>query len=65
MTQDAEDFCHYLTRYGVAADRSEVLHVNLNNAATATLEASILEKVRNATGVYLPGGDQRRLSFDC
>ncbi len=61
MTQDAEDFCHYLTRYGVAADRSEVLHVNLNNAATATREASILEKVRNATGVYLAGGDQRRL----
>ena len=61
MTQDAEDFCKYLTRYGVSADRSEVLNVNIKNAATATHDVGILEKVRRASGVYLAGGDQRRL----
>ena len=61
MTRDAEDFCTYLTRYGVTADRSEVLNVNFKNAASATNEIGILEKVRRASGVYLAGGDQRRL----
>ncbi len=61
MTQDAEDFCKYLTRYGVSADRSEVLNVNIKNAGTMTRDAGILEKVRRASGVYLTGGDQRRL----
>jgi cyanophycinase len=61
MTQDAEDFCKYLTRYGVTSDRSEVLNVNVKNAATATHDGAILEKVRRASGVYLAGGDQRRL----
>ena len=61
MTLDAEDFCKYLTRYGVAADRAEVLNVNIKNAATATYDEGILQKVRRATGVYLAGGDQRRL----
>ncbi len=61
MTLDAESFCNYLTRYGVTADRSEVLNVTIHNALTATHDAAILEKVRRASGVYLAGGDQRRL----
>ncbi|MDX1925540.1 MAG: cyanophycinase [Pirellulaceae bacterium] len=61
LTQDAEDFCKYLTRYGVHSDRSEVLNVNVKNAATATHDEAILQKIRRATGVYLAGGDQRRL----
>ena len=61
MTDDAEDFCRFLIRYGVAPDRAEVLNVNLKNAPTATHDARILEKVRSASGVYLAGGDQRRL----
>jgi cyanophycinase len=61
MTRDAEDFCKYLTRYGVTADRSEVLNVNFKNAASATKDVSILEKIRRASGIYLAGGDQRRL----
>ncbi len=61
MTHDAEDFSKYLTRYGVTADRSEVLNVNIHNALTTTHDAVILEKVRRASGVYLAGGDQRRL----
>lgn len=61
MTRDAEGFCNYLTRYGVPDDRSEVLNVSIKNAPTATHDESILEKVRHASGVYLAGGDQRRL----
>ena len=61
MTHDAEDFCRFLIRYGVTSDRSEVLNINVDNAASATHDARILEKVRSASGVYLAGGDQRRL----
>ena len=61
MTHDAEDFCRFLIRYGVTSDRSEVLNINVDNAASATHDARILEKVRSASGVHLAGGDQRRL----
>ena len=61
LTLDAEDFCKYLTRYGVAADRSEVLNVNIKNAATATHDQEILEKVRRSGRLFFTGGDRRRL----
>ena len=60
-TVDSFDFCKYLTDYGVSADRSEVLMVTEQNAATAVNDEAILAKVRAASGVFLSGGDQRRL----
>jgi len=60
-TVDSYDFCNYLTDYGVSEDRSEVLMVTEQNAATAVGDEAILAKVRAASGVFLSGGDQRRL----
>ncbi len=58
---DSQDMCRYLSHYGVAKDRSEVLDVTPSNAATAAHDALIVSKVRAATGVFISGGDQRRL----
>lgn len=60
-TVDSYDVCKYLTTYGVAADRSEVLLVTEQNATTSVADEAILAKVRAASGVFLSGGDQRRL----
>ncbi len=60
-TVDSYDVCKYLTTYGVSAERSEVLLVTQQNAATSVANEAILAKVRAATGVFLSGGDQRRL----
>ncbi len=60
-TVDSYDFCKYLIEYGVSEDRSEVLLVTEQNAAVAVSDEAILGKVRAASGVFLSGGDQRRL----
>ncbi len=59
--KDSHLFAEELKLYGVAADRVDVLDVTEHNAATSTSDQKILEKVRAATGLFLSGGDQRRL----
>ncbi len=60
-SRDSHLFAKELQLYGVSADRVEVLDVTEHNASTSTSDAANLEKVRAATGVFLSGGDQRRL----
>lgn len=55
------EFCQELQTYGISPERAEVLDVMVHNAKTATAEPRVLEKVRQATGVFISGGDQRRL----
>lgn len=55
------ELCKRLTLYGIAPEQAEVLNVTEVNAAVATTDPAILDKVRRATGVFLSGGDQRRL----
>lgn len=59
--QGSLDFCQTLQRYGIAPDRAEVLDVMEHNAEKATSDPRILDKVRRATGLFMSGGDQRRL----
>lgn len=59
--EPANEFCKRLQLYGVTAERAELLNVMESNAAVATADPVLLEKVRRATGVFLAGGDQRRL----
>ena len=59
--KDSQLFAKELQLHGVAADRVEVLDVTEHNAASATSDPRILDKVRAASGLFLSGGDQRRL----
>ncbi len=59
--KDSHLFAKELQLHGVTADRVEVLDVTEHNASTATSDPKILDKVRAATGLFLSGGDQRRL----
>lgn len=59
--KDSHLFAKELQLYGVTADRVEVLDVTEHNATTATSDPKILDKVRAASGLFLSGGDQRRL----
>lgn len=59
--KDSQAFAKELQLYGVTADRVEVLDVTEHNAGTSTADPKILAKVRAATGLFLSGGDQRRL----
>lgn len=59
--KDSQAFAKELQLYGVSADRVEVLDVTEHNAATSTADPKVLDKVRAATGLFLSGGDQRRL----
>lgn len=58
---DSHEFRNVLGSFGVALERVQVLDVTHKNASTATHDPAILEAVRQATGVFLSGGDQRRL----
>lgn len=60
-TESGRGFCEELRLHGIPPDRAEVLNVFESNAATATNDKAILDMVRNATAVYMIGGDQRRL----
>ena len=60
-SQGSHEFCRKLSLYGVTSDRAEVLDVMEHNAVAAARDPLNLEKVRQATCVYLAGGDQRRL----
>ncbi|MCC6508974.1 MAG: cyanophycinase, partial [Pirellulaceae bacterium] len=60
--KDSHLFCEELGAYGLSADRAEVLDVTEQNAAQSTHDPAILEKVRRATGLFISGGDQRRLA---
>ncbi len=59
--KDSHLFAKELSLYGITADRAEVLDVTEHNASESTRDPQILAKVRQATGLYLSGGDQRRL----
>ena len=59
--KDSQLFAKELQLYGVTADRVDVLDVSEHNAATSTSDPKILDKVRAASGLFLSGGDQRRL----
>lgn len=59
--KDSHLFAKELQLYGVTADRLDVLDVTEHNATTSTSDPRILDKVRAASGLFLSGGDQRRL----
>ncbi len=59
--KDSHLFAKELQLHGVSADRVEVLDVTEHNASTSTSDPTILDKVKAATGLFLSGGDQRRL----
>ncbi|MFO1065805.1 MAG: cyanophycinase [Pirellulales bacterium] len=59
--KDSIALCDDLTLYGITRDRAEVLDVTEKNAAQSTVDPTILAKVQAASGVFISGGDQRRL----
>lgn len=60
-SKDSHAFAKELQLYGVTADRVDVLDVTEHNAVTSTSDSMILDKVRSASGLFMSGGDQRRL----
>lgn len=57
----ATEFCEKLYHYGVADANAVVLDIREHNAQQATRDPENLRQMRQATAVYLAGGDQRRL----
>ncbi len=60
--RDSHLMCDELAHYGVAREHLQVLDVTERNAQVSTSDEKILSQVRQATGVFLSGGDQRRLT---
>jgi cyanophycinase len=56
-----QSLIYELGLYGIPQDHVRVLEVREHNASTSTSDPDVLNEVRNATAVFMSGGDQRRL----
>jgi cyanophycinase len=57
----ANSMLETLKQYGLPPGAGELLDITVANAATATSDPAMIERIERCTGLFFAGGDQRRI----
>jgi len=58
----AERFAKRLSARGVPADQIQIIDITVENAERQTSNPVVLDQIRGCTGLFMAGGDQRRVT---